>query len=52
MNGGPGSSSMFGLFVEQGPLRIKRTGDTVDDFIVGPSKVGSWLELADLVYID
>ena len=32
LNGGPGATSMFGLFVENGPLRVKRTGLGGDDF--------------------
>jgi len=32
INGGPGSSSMFGLFTENGPLRVKRNGAGADDF--------------------
>ena len=28
VNGGPGSSSMFGLFLENGPLRVTKTGPT------------------------
>lgn len=35
LNGGPGSSSMFGLFVENGPLRVSRNGTTSNDFTVG-----------------
>jgi len=52
INGGPGSSSMFGLFQENGPLLISRTGTGDDDFSVGLNKAGSWLDLADVVYLD
>jgi len=50
INGGPGSSSMFGLFLENGPLRVtKGTGD--DNYVLG-NAARSWLEVADLLYID
>ncbi|CDW85332.1 serine carboxypeptidase [Stylonychia lemnae] len=52
MNGGPGSSSMFGLFLEHGPLKVTRTGEGMDDFSLGLNEKGSWLDIADLVYID
>ena len=51
LNGGPGSSSMFGLFMETGPLRVKKTGTTTNDFQVGLAKE-SWFDLADLVFLD
>jgi len=52
INGGPGSSSMFGLFLENGPIRLSKNGTGEDDFILGMSKEGSWLEIGDLVFID
>lgn len=52
MNGGPGSSSMFGLFLENGPLRVKRTGPGSDDFILGNSEKGSWGDISDVIFID
>jgi len=52
MNGGPGSSGLFGLFVENGPLKVKRTGPTNDDFMVYLSPEGSWNDIADVIYID
>ena len=42
---------MFGLFNENGPLVISRQA-TGDDFLVGLKKEGSWLDLADVVYLD
>ena len=51
-NGGPGASSMPGLFYEQGPLRANKTGDTADDFEVSLAEFGSWLDIANVVYID
>ena len=61
VNGGPGSSSMFGLFLENGPIRVGRIPgkklDDLDNFQVKFAKNmgspdGDWSELADLVYID
>lgn len=52
LNGGPGSSSMGGLFLENGPIRITRTGTGADDFIAGLNPEGSWNDLADIVFID
>ena len=52
MNGGPGSSGLFGLFVENGPLKVKRTGTTNDDFQVYLSPDGSWNDIADVIYLD
>ncbi len=53
LNGGPGDSSMRGLFVENGPLRVARTGTGADDFIVGlANHEGSWADIADVLYLD
>ncbi|CDW71101.1 serine carboxypeptidase [Stylonychia lemnae] len=52
MNGGPGSSGLFGLFIENGPIKVKRTGTTDDDFLVYLSPQGSWNDIADVVYLD
>jgi len=52
INGGPGSSSMFGLFQENGPILISRNGTGPDDFIVGLNKAGSWSDLADVIFLD
>ena len=52
LNGGPGSSSLFGLFNENGPLRVTRTGPGADDFQVGLSPEGSWFDLGDILFID
>ena len=32
LNGGPGATSMNGLFLENGPLRVVRNGTGADDF--------------------
>jgi carboxypeptidase C (cathepsin A) len=34
LNGGPGATSMTGLFLENGPLRVVRNGSSSNDFIV------------------
>lgn len=52
INGGPGSSSMFGLFLENGPLRVYRTGSTADDYTVGLHPEGSWVDVANVVFLD
>ncbi|KAG6908972.1 hypothetical protein DXG01_002580 [Tephrocybe rancida] len=45
LNGGPGSSSMYGLFFENGPIRIRPDYSvTSNDF--------SWNKLADYFWID
>ena len=50
INGGPGATSMFGLFVENGPLKVTRTGTGQDDFKV--EKRESWADGYNIVYID
>jgi carboxypeptidase C (cathepsin A) len=52
INGGPGSSSMFGLFLENGPIRVFRTGTTDDDYEVGLHPEGSWVDVANVVFLD
>jgi len=47
---------MFGLFAENGPLRVTRNGTGTDDFLVNwqdpASTPGSWFDVADILYID
>ncbi|KAF8892138.1 Alpha/Beta hydrolase protein [Infundibulicybe gibba] len=45
LNGGPGSSSMFGMFFENGPIRIG------GDYAASPNNQ-SWDKLADYFWID
>ena len=52
MNGGPGSTSMFGLWLENGPLRVRQMGKSNDNFDVHLNKAGSWGDIADVMYID
>lgn len=52
INGGPGSSSMFGLFLENGPLRINKTGSTEKDYVVYMNPEGSWADVASIVFLD
>ena len=54
LNGGPGSSSMFGLFTENGPIRVAKNGTTTNDFIVSLPRdgLGSWVDEADMLYLD
>ncbi|EGG07771.1 carboxypeptidase S1 [Melampsora larici-populina 98AG31] len=46
LSGGPGSSSMLGLFQENGPCRIKRDSSGLED------NVYSWSESANMLYLD
>ena len=48
VNGGPGASSMQGLFYENGPFRV--INETGDYEIVDAKK--SWLEEASMIYLD
>mmetsp|Transcript_48937 Transcript_48937/g.36023 ORF Transcript_48937/g.36023 Transcript_48937/m.36023 type:complete len:85 (+) Transcript_48937:294-548(+) len=52
LNGGPGSSSMFGLFLENGPLRVNHTSSSMEDFIVSLPPEGSWLDLGHIIFVD
>jgi hypothetical protein len=46
LQGGPGSSSLFGLFAENGPVRVNPTADGLNE------QAGSWTSVCDMVYID
>jgi len=48
MNGGPGSSSLIGLFTENGPLRVSKT---LEEFKVEYLD-SSWVKIAHMVFVD
>ena len=45
---------MQGLFLGNGPLRVSRPapGTGPDNYLIGLNKEGSWLDNADVLYID
>ena len=49
LNGGPGSSSLFGLFTEMGPLRIKLEGQNLNTSI---DLNNSWTRVANILFVD
>eukprot|EP01017_Pseudomicrothorax_dubius_P031856 TRINITY_DN4110_c0_g2_i1.p1 TRINITY_DN4110_c0_g2~~TRINITY_DN4110_c0_g2_i1.p1 ORF type:complete len:669 (+),score=176.38 TRINITY_DN4110_c0_g2_i1:24-2030(+) len=51
LQGGPGSSGMFGFFVLNGPIRIIRTSSGTDPFALVRAQ-RSWLEVANVLYVD
>mmetsp|Transcript_567 Transcript_567/g.633 ORF Transcript_567/g.633 Transcript_567/m.633 type:complete len:185 (+) Transcript_567:128-682(+) len=48
LNGGPGATSMFGLFLENGPLRAEKDGD---DFKITPADK-SWADDYHVLFLD
>ena len=52
IDGGPGWSAMKGLFEGNGPLRLDRNGTGLDDYIISLNPQGSWLDQADVLYLD
>ena len=52
LDGGPGSSTIEGMFIGNGPLRISSTGTGVDDYKIFLNPEGSWADNADVLYID
>ena len=51
INGGPGASSMFGLFLENGPLRIEVTGPGLDDRKLLPAEF-AWTDTYNVIFVD
>ena len=51
LNGGPGASSMFGLFLENGPLRVTKTGTGPDDYELHAA-ARSWADSYNMIYLD
>lgn len=49
LNGGPGSSSLFGLFTEMGPLGIKLNGDNLVSEIKTKK---TWTKYANVLFVD
>lgn len=48
LNGGPGSSSMIGLFTENGPLRVLEEGEELKvDYIDN-----SWVKISHMLFLD
>ena len=43
---------MEGLFVGNGPIRLTRNGTGLDDYILSTNPQGSWLDQADVLYLD
>lgn len=53
LNGGPGSSSMYGLFTENGPLQVSLAdGAQTNNTLVMKQNPYSWHNLTDIFYID
>jgi carboxypeptidase C (cathepsin A) len=53
LNGGPGSPSMFGLFLENGPLRISHFSPfSSSDFLVSLNPEGSWADISNIIFLD
>ena len=50
INGGPGATSMFGLFLENGPLRVNKTGDADEFKLYAPEQ--AWTDDYNVVFLD
>merc|ERR1712166_1603270 len=58
INGGPGSSSAFGNFLENGPLKILSTVNKTEgaadtySFLIKNNPQGSWANKSTMIYVD
>ena len=53
MNGGPGSTSMNALFMENGPLRVYQADPSdLDSFTITYEPEDSWVAIGDLLFVD
>ena len=53
LNGGPGASSIFGNFLENGPLQISQNGTGQNaSYTITNNPLGSWADAATMVYVD
>jgi len=58
LNGGPGSSSAFGNFLENGPLKISQTVNKTEgaadtySFLIKNNPQGSWANKSTMIYVD
>ena len=43
---------MFGLLLENGPIKVERTNDPDNEFLISLDPIKSWGEVADVVYLD
>lgn len=50
LNGGPGTSSMFGFFVENGPFKVKKRG-RIPKLVLRVRK-DTWARRHNMLYID
>jgi carboxypeptidase C (cathepsin A) len=48
LNGGPGASSMMGLFLENGPLRVSNASG---DYVISRA-LQSWADSYNMLYLD
>ena len=51
INGGPGATSMMGVFMEGGPLRVRRKSSGADDFEIYPA-TKSWADDYSIIFLD
>jgi cathepsin A (carboxypeptidase C) len=52
LQGGPGCSSMLGMFTENGPYNFKYNADSVNDRFIFEKNEFSWNNNANVLYLD